>query len=82
MRFGDSVELGRECVLTRPASEARSLSPRGTPPARSGGRTRTAAERRKHPIMDPELLGAIVQAVRIGFVVILIALLLYLIGIR
>ena len=37
----------------------------------------TAAEGRKHPTMDPELLGAIVQAVRIGFILILFALLLY-----
>ena len=41
----------------------------------------TAAEGRKHPTMDPELLGAIVQAVKIGFVVILFALLLYASGI-
>jgi hypothetical protein len=34
-----------------------------------------------HSIMDPELLGAIVLAVRIGFVVILFALLLYASGI-
>ena len=31
--------------------------------------------------MDPDLLGAIVQVVRLGFVVILIALLLYFSGI-
>jgi hypothetical protein len=32
--------------------------------------------------MDPDLLGAIVSVVRIGFIVILLALLLYLSGIR
>ena len=32
-------------------------------------------------IMDPDLLGAIVQVVRLGFVLILIALLLYFSGI-
>jgi hypothetical protein len=31
--------------------------------------------------MDPELLGAVVQAVRIGFVLLLFALLLYASGI-
>jgi hypothetical protein len=31
--------------------------------------------------MDPDLLGAIVQAVRVGFIVILFALLLYFSGI-
>jgi hypothetical protein len=41
----------------------------------------TVAGRRKHPLMDPHLLGAIVQVVRLGFVIILIALLLYLSGI-
>jgi hypothetical protein len=31
--------------------------------------------------MDPELLGAILQVVRLGFVIVLLALLLYLSGI-
>jgi hypothetical protein len=31
--------------------------------------------------MDPELLGAIIQVVRLGFVIVLLALLLYFSGI-
>jgi hypothetical protein len=31
--------------------------------------------------MDPDLLGAVIQVVRLGFVIVLLALLLYLSGI-
>jgi hypothetical protein len=42
----------------------------------------TAVRREEEaPAMDPELLGAIIQVVRLGFVIVLFALLLYFSGI-
>jgi hypothetical protein len=63
------------------AGSPQPLTQGASPPVRSGGHGPTAREGRKRPIMDPELLGAVVQAVRIGFVLLLFALLLYASGI-